>query len=562
MAKPRTPLTPETKARLGLVASTALVPPQTARERYAARAEARTPRPFVASPQQQAFFDWIIDGRGSLLLEAVAGAGKTTTLIQGLSRMNGTVFFGAYNKTIAAEIKANAEELKADRPGLYISTLHAAGFGAWMRAHPPGSIRVDEKKVGTILEQYAIQHPATRFQIEQSYGFITKLVSFAKQFAVWVDHGATDAVQPWYEIIDRFGLDTDLPDDIEIDTALGWAMDVYVTSANTCDKVVDFDDMIFAPLFHGTRMFQNDWVLIDERQDTNPARRMLAKRMLKPGGRLVAVGDTRQAIYGFTGADGGTQKFVDDFGCKMLPLTVTYRCPRAVVAYVRQWVDHIEAHPDAPLGVVRSVLPAPAVDGKVSSAPWFMYDVPAATDAILCRKTRPLIQTAFAMIREGIPCRVEGRDIGKGLIALARRWRVTSLDRLEERLTAWAKRQIENATAAKNERKAQEIEDKVETLRVLIDRTRTTRGGAATIEHLVTEIEMIFADNVAGVVTLCTGHKAKGREWPRVWWLQTLQPSYPMKEWERIEEDNIKYVIGTRAQQELVLIPPPPPVKK
>jgi hypothetical protein len=55
-------------------------------------------RPFVPSLQQQSFFDWINTGSGSCVLEAVAGSGKTTTLIEALKLMKGTIFFGAYNK--------------------------------------------------------------------------------------------------------------------------------------------------------------------------------------------------------------------------------------------------------------------------------------------------------------------------------------------------------------------------------------------------------------------------------------------------------------------------------
>ena len=32
---------------------------------------------FIASPQQAAFLDWVSNGTGSCIVEAVAGAGKT-----------------------------------------------------------------------------------------------------------------------------------------------------------------------------------------------------------------------------------------------------------------------------------------------------------------------------------------------------------------------------------------------------------------------------------------------------------------------------------------------------
>jgi len=66
--------------------------------------------------------------------------------------------------------------------------------------------------------------------------------------------------------------------------------------------MLDFDDQLYLPLLWKLRLFQNDFVFIDEAQDTNPVRRALAKLALRPGGRLIAVGDPRQAIYGFTGA--------------------------------------------------------------------------------------------------------------------------------------------------------------------------------------------------------------------------------------------------------------------
>ncbi|MEI8036643.1 MAG: hypothetical protein WCH96_14340 [Betaproteobacteria bacterium] len=46
---------------------------------------------FAPSAAQQNYFDWIDTGTGSAVLEAVAGAGKTTTIINGLQYMTGQV---------------------------------------------------------------------------------------------------------------------------------------------------------------------------------------------------------------------------------------------------------------------------------------------------------------------------------------------------------------------------------------------------------------------------------------------------------------------------------------
>ena len=126
---------------------------------------------------------------------------------------------------------------------------------------------------------------------------------------------------------------------------------VVLNKSNQNLEIIDYDDMVYLPLQRDLRMLQNDWVLIDEAQDTNPTRRALAKNMLKPGGRLVAVGDPHQAIFGFTGADNDSLNIIEqEFQCARMPLTVTYRCPKAVVQHARNWVSHITAHDSAPEG--------------------------------------------------------------------------------------------------------------------------------------------------------------------------------------------------------------------
>ena len=53
-----------------------------------------TDQTFAPSPQQQAVFDFITKGRGNATVIAVAGAGKTTTLLHGAKlAMQGLNFF-------------------------------------------------------------------------------------------------------------------------------------------------------------------------------------------------------------------------------------------------------------------------------------------------------------------------------------------------------------------------------------------------------------------------------------------------------------------------------------
>ena len=489
---------------------------------------------FVPSLQQGNFFNWIEHGTGSCVLEAVAGAGKTTTLVEALKLMPGSIFFGAYNKKIADEIKARAP----DRDGLFISTMHAAGFKAWRRAAP--NVKVDENKCRDIFRAAAAAYPHyTPFE-----GAVLSLVSYAKQAALGVIKSVADN-QHWLDLIDHFDIDV-LEDER---TVIALAKKLLQKSIEADTKVIDFDDMIYSPLIHRVKMYGHDWVLLDEAQDTNAARRALALSMLKRGGRLVAVGDRHQAIYGFTGADADALDLIAEaVNAERLPLTVTYRCPKKVVELAHQYVKHIEAHESAPDGEVHSINQAS-----------FIATVKPG-DAVLCRFNAPTIKIAYSLIAAGVPARVEGREIGEGLKALVKRWKAKSFDMLLQRLDTYCEREVTKYRAKEQESRAAAIEDRVTCLKVIINRVMATDPQtSAPVLRVCEEIDKIFGaeQSKTPVVLLSSIHKSKGREWKRVFWLQVGPSKWARKQWELDQEVNLCYVAATRAQEELYLVEMP-----
>src|SRR5258708_34521393 len=94
--------------------------------------------------------------------------------------------------------------------------------------------------------------------------------------------------------------------------------------------IVDFDDMILFPLIKNLRVkFGKDLIFLDEAQDLSRVRQALAKKFVKPGGRMVVVGDDRQAIYGFSGADAAAlDNLTSSLGAIKMPLSITWRCPK------------------------------------------------------------------------------------------------------------------------------------------------------------------------------------------------------------------------------------------
>jgi len=500
--------------------------------------------------QQTAVVDAICNGTESINVIARAGCGKTFVLVEGVIKAIvdnrlGSAIIMAFNKKAAVEFETRIAKMGAAYTAVDSGTVHSIGLRAWKAA--AGRIKVDGYKVANL-----IQDRARSDELYATYGnVIRQLVSLAKQSGI----GITSAVEDfaaWNEIYEHHDLDANGAT-VEVIEA---AQKIFNESAATINTVVDFDDMIWAPLFKNVRVGQYDFVLIDEAQDTNTTRRMLALRMLKPNGRLIAVGDDRQAIYGFTGADADSLDLIREaMGSIVLPLNTTYRCPKAVVAEANRLVPDLNAHESAPDG---SVSRMEEIDAN--EAWWFERAGLTANDVALCRNTKPLVEAAYSMIRKNIGCRVEGRDIGEGLIALATKWkRVVTLGALAERLDEYKLTEMAKWEGKKNAAKTQAIEDRCETLQVIIDNLLTK--GLTTVDDLKAHIRSLFNDTPEGqtakVFTLSTIHKSKGREWERVFFLhrnKTLPSRYATQEWQLLQETNLEYVAITRAKSALIYV--------
>lgn len=517
-------------------------------------------REFIPSPEQLDIFEEIEHGRGHLIIDAKAGTGKSTTLAKAAKLMRGKVFYGVFNAKNAKEMRARPEV--AGLPNVYVKTFHAAGFSA-LNFRFKGVLRgdPDSNKVRTIIDHFITINQ--RPDLEVFTNTVRDCVSMAKQRGIGIAGLFADTDENWIEMIEHFGLFDDLPEDCigedgEADAAtyakvikfarviLKKSNEALTNEQSPVYGIIDFDDMIYLALLFNLRMFQHDFVLIDEAQDTNPTRRLLAERLLRPGGRLIAVGDPNQAIYGFSGADNDSlEQIRRRFNAKTLPLSTTYRCPKAVVAVAQQWVPGIHAHETAPEGEVQELNYA---DLLTAAKPG---------DMILCRYNKYLVSTCFKFIRAGVSAKIEGRAIGQGLVALCKKWKVVKLDALATKVQRWKKREMDKFLAKGKETKAAEIEDRAETVMVLIE--RATEQGITTVAGLTEMVMTMFDDNVVDrkdQVILCSGHRSKGLENPRVFvlGLYELMGRECRRQWETQQEINLQYVVVTRAQELLVSV--------
>lgn len=466
----------------------------------------------IAAPSvyQANILNWVREGKGSAIVKAVAGSGKTTTVMAALAEIPGI-----------------------DLGQVRASTFHSVGFNAINKKLGTKS-KPDSGKCRRILRE-----TVGDVDFDLYADFVCKLVGLAKGEGV----GALQAFDgsKWADLIAHHDLYLESEDASE-EHAIALAR-ALLRASNEAAKTgdIDFDDMLYLPLLWRLRLWQNDWVFIDELQDTNPVRRAIAKLALKPGGRLLGVGDERQSIYGFTGSSVDAMDLVrQEFNCTELPLTVSYRCPTAIGELVRDNVPHFETAPGAAQGEI-SYLPLLEATKRLDSH-----------DAILCRNTAPLITAAFALIARGVGCAVLGKDIGAGLVSLIKKQRAKGIDNLTAKLRVWQEREVARYTAAGEEGKAETVTDRVASIMAVVD---SLDENERTIPKLIAKLEGMFSD-ANGMLTLSSVHKAKGREWKRVAVLRPeLMPSpFARQSWQVAQELNLQYVAFTRTLEELIFI--------
>lgn len=496
------------------------------------------------SPFQERIYEFVRTGTGSAVVVAVAGSGKTTTIINALQYIppEQTVQLLAFNKSIATELQTRIERLEMQRlqaglsfPSVKASTFHSACFAA-VRGHLEGlRVEVTPRKLHMICRDWL-----TRTEMDLYSSYICKLVGLAKGSGV----GALipDETEIWNVLTEHHDLTLDSTDADE-EEAIQFARDLLKRSTEQAeeDGLIDFDDQLYLVCKWNLILRPYDWVFVDEAQDTNPVRRAIARKALKDEGRLIAVGDPHQAIYGFTGASHDAIDLIQEaFKAERLPLSVCYRCAKVIVTKAKTIVPQIEPAETAEEGKIHYV--SAATVGTVLSS----------SDAILCRNTAPLVSAAYSLIAKGIGCTILGRDIGEGLVGLVEKQRAKGIEALDEKLGIYLKRETEKLERRDQPGKAAAVRDRVECIRTIMDHLDELER---TVPGLITKIRSIFTEG-GNVLTLSTIHKAKGREWPKVGILRPdLIPSkWATKSWQLTQEQNLQYVAWTRAQQELFLL--------
>jgi superfamily I DNA/RNA helicase len=492
------------------------------------------------STQQLAIEAWVCNPtpeKNNLLIPARAGSGKTSTMVHCSQFMRGDGLMMAFGNKAAYQLKDKLSRMGV--PNIQASTFHAAGKGMLYKSK--GYHKVDGSKVFWLTAKFC-----NTPDLEKARNFIAKLVSLAKQNAFGVKgQTSIDDNEAWLQIITHH--DISLESDCTYDEIIEVSK-LVLKDSNLDVKVIDFDDMQYLPLIYNLAGAKYDWIVVDEAQDTNVCRKLLAGKLIKPNGRMIFIGDEGQAIMGFTGAENDSMNLIREmFDCEELPLSICYRCGSKIIEAAQQFFPDIQAYEGNGEGSISSQTYQSFVD--IAGTLTLDRNV-----GILCRNNAPNVALAFALIRQGIGCRIEGKDIGNDLIKLVKKWKkVSNLTEFTIKLTEFFNKEFEKASYAK----MQLLEDKLDTMIILIERVQSLgKDDLYSLEKLIKDMFTDSQDgNVPDIVTFSSIHKAKGLEWKTVYWLGDAQfsPSkYAKLDWMLVQETNLRYVAATRAMETLI----------
>ena len=234
----------------------------------------------------------------SILVNAVAGSGKTSTLMMLADKYDKGIYL-AFNKAIVKEVVPKLPM------GWICKTFNSFGLGL-VKKHYPRS-RVNFNK----YSKYA-------------YNASTTLAS--KHMCMNGNISDTS----WKNTCDHFQIGHNFITEAK-----------QILKAGKLDtSEISGEDMLQYPIDNGWKSDKFDIVLVDECQDLNP--QQIAFLACIPTKRIIFVGDANQAIYGFRGSDPfALDKINSMYNPVEYDMTQSFRCPKEVLPSVSHIVPNI-----------------------------------------------------------------------------------------------------------------------------------------------------------------------------------------------------------------------------
>lgn len=480
------------------------------------------------SEYQKRFFKELVYTNNNIVISAVAGSGKTTTIVEGMKLLpkDKKIIFLAFNNSIVNELISRVPNYA------YVSTLHSFGFKSCIKTF--GRIVVNEVKIFKIAEILGKSQKWFSSKKEED----KKLGDYCYSLKIMADIlrlSLADDLETYKLVLDKHNFVYSLEDLMRLKS--------IIELSNKQIGSFDFTDMVYQPAIRNIRIPKFDYVFVDELQDLNKAQQELVKKMVNPvAGRFIGVGDPAQAIYSFAGADDESyERMKTVFSNTVeLPLSVCYRCNKEIIKHAQEINPVIQPFSLKEEGEVRS-----GTIEEVKEGDW-----------VLCRNVKPLVILFMQLTKEGKKAHIKGKDIGENLIKLINK--VSNKNNLViERLKVAIDGELLQLRVKLMRKKIRKpdnhpamilLREKVEVIEILSENCNTSG-------ELIRKIQDIFTESKKEIM-LSTIHKSKGLENKRVFVIckELLPSKFAINEIQLKQEKNLMYVMRTRAKESLIYV--------
>lgn len=459
--------------------------------------------------EQIAITERVKSAPGNIMINALAGTGKTSTLemIEATCKIR-PILYLVFNKKNADEAEKRLQSTTTVR------TFNSLGHRIWGAVIGRDKLRVAPRKTQEDLVEFIKSSPArAQGPMWECMWEVIAAVGFAKSLGYVPDGIYPNAKRLITEEDFHASLD-EKPDPLStelINKLLGLSIKAAYAGR------IDYNDQIYMPALFGGTYPQFPLVMVDEIQDLNPVNHQMLRKLGRS--RIIGVGDPQQAIYQFRGAViSGMSRLSNEFRMEELDLSTSFRCPQAIVEHVRWRVPHFKWVKEG---------------GNVETPK--SLDVDSITDdaAIISRNNAPLFSFALRLLGNGRSVSVAGSEIGPKLIGMMKKLGPSDLSRAQLRsaIFDWEARKTANDSKT--------VKDMAQCMLIFAQHGDSLGQAISYAEHLFKQ---------HGSIRLLTGHKSKGLEFDCVYHLDQFLCD------DSDQDLNLRYVISTRSANRLVEI--------
>lgn len=546
---------------------------------------------FKPSTYQQDILDFFLNNpQSNMLVNALAGSGKSTTACMLSEHSKTSDLYIAFNASVVEEFKK-----KIKNPKTKVMTMHSLAYSIMLYNVEQESKDSGEKPKGfgsqrskrTVSLDNFKPHKILDEEITKRYG---RYIEFAKRVFLkdnyvnlynlcrltLTDMSSNKDVS---RLIDDHVLflyygdeGYSAPDISEITSTLK-ILDTKSRQQFETQGVIDFTDMLWITF---NKLKYDNWevpywalytnIYCDEVQDFSNIQLNFLKFIKRTKGRYVFIGDFHQAIYNFAGANAQAFNQIPKMFAPVetFDLPICYRCAKSHLSRVnREYGIPILPCDDAPLGFVKTI-----DKNKIS-------EYAKAGDMVISRKNKWIAEVVLDLARNGIPIFIEDKEMVAAIKRQILSSKCTSVGALEKFLqkviSNYNKKLFE--IVSKNIREGGHEEEHLEAVTETNSKIDNTSFLLEILEgylehHASSDSVSKFSNFIdkllnttpsPNCVRLCSIHKAKGLEATNVFVLNEAKINYDFRnsKEQNVQEKNLSYIATTRAKEGLYLVKEP-----